>query len=302
MSRLAWSTVSAALALSLILALADAGPSKTRLLLMIVGLYGALLAAGSLLPRLDFYLPSARRGSVDQPWVALTFDDGPDPAITPALLDLLHRERVPATFFCVGAAARQHPALVAQAAADGHLIGNHSDQHGYGWTVAAPNQVFAEFDAANQTLAAILGDAPQFVRTPAGVSRPDLAETFARLRLINVAWDVRGLELLYRDPARIAARIARNARNGSIILLHEAYYGTRIVEPQQALATTQLTIARLRARGFRLVRLDQLLKQPDYAATPVNVGWLPEAGAALVEARINDILPTLEDGVSRGES
>mgnify|MGYP001212980113 CR=1 FL=1 len=296
MSRLAWSTVGAALALSLILALADAGPGKIRLLLIVSGIYVALLIAGSLSPSLDFYLLSARRSPVDQPWIALTFDDGPDPAITPALLDLLRREHIPAAFFCVGAAARQYPALVAQAAADGHLIGNHSDRHGYGWTIAASSQVFAEFAAANQTLAHILGDAPRFVRTPAGVSRPDLAEIFAQLQLTNVAWDVRGLELLYRDPARIAARIARTARNGSIILLHETYYGTRIIEPQQALAIAQRTIARLRARGFRFVRLDQLLKQPDYAMTLMNADWLPEPGAAMLKAQVNESATTRYTG------
>jgi peptidoglycan/xylan/chitin deacetylase (PgdA/CDA1 family) len=197
MSRLAWSTAGAAIGLSLIVTLAEAGPSKTQLLLSVIGVYIALLVVGSLSPRLDFYLPSARRGPVDQPWIALTFDDGPDPALTPALLKLLRRERIPAAFFCVGAAARRYPALITQAAADGHLIGNHSDRHGYGWTVAAPSQVLAEFAAANQTLAAILGAAPRFVRTPSGVSRPDLAEAFAQLQLTNVAWDVCGLELLY---------------------------------------------------------------------------------------------------------
>ena len=130
--------------------------------------------------------------------------------------------------------------------------------------------------------------APRFVRTPSGVSRPDLAEAFAQLQLTNVAWDVCGLELLYRNPARIAARIARLARNGSIILLHESYYGTRIVKPEQALTTAQLTIALLRERGFRFVRLDHLLKQPGFAASPIHARWLPEEGGAMANARIDE--------------
>ncbi len=284
MSRFAWSTVSLLIALGLLLTLADAGPHRTQLLIGLGGFYSMLLAVGSLWPRLDFYLYAMRRGSVEQPWVALTFDDGPDPAITPLLLALLRRERILAAFFFVGEAARCYPELVAQAAAEGHLIGNHSDQHGYGWAFSSTQRLFAEFATANQTLTAILGDAPRFVRTPVGVSRPDLADVLQRLQLRNIAWDVRGLELLYRDPDRIAARVAARARNGSIILLHEVYYGVRRFEPERMLATAQLTITRLHARGFRIVRLDHLLEQPAHASARLAPwGALPETGAAVVE-------------------
>ena len=276
MSRFAWTTLGVAVALGLILALAPAGSARTGLLAGLGGGYVALLAAGSLAPQLDFYLHAARRGPADRAWVALTFDDGPDPVITPLLLELLRRERVAAAFFFVGEAARRYPTLVIQAAAEGHLIGNHSDRHGYGWTVAPASRLFAEFAAASHTLAAILGQAPRFARTPAGVSRPNLAKAFQQLQLCNVAWDVRGLEGLYRDPARIAARIARRARNGSIILLHELYYGVLRFEPQRVVATAHLTIQQLRARGFDFVRLDQLLA-PDQAVWAEENGSSPAA-------------------------
>ena len=284
MSRFAWSTVCALVALGLILALVKVGLYQAYLLVGLGGCYVALLAAGSLAPHLDFYLRAVRRGSTDRPWVALTFDDGPDPTITPLLLDLLRCERISASFFFVGEAARRCPLLVARAAAEGHLIGNHSDRHGYGWAFSPTERVFAEFAAANQTLAEILGQAPRFVRTPAGVSRPHLADVLRRLQLRNVAWDVRGLEGLYRDPERIAARVARRTRNGSIILLHERYYGAPRFEPRRVLATAQLTIDRLRARGFRFVRLDRLLEQSDGDQALLD-GWgsSPGNGSLLVE-------------------
>lgn len=290
MSRFAWSTACALVAAGLILTLVKTGSYQTCLLVGLGAGYVALLAAGSLLPGLDFYLRAARRGPADRPWVALTFDDGPDPATTPLLLDLLRRERIPAAFFFVGEAARRYPNLVAQAAADGHLIGNHSDQHGYGWTVASTERLFAEFAAANRTLADILGRPPHFVRTPAGVSRPNLADALRRLQLRNVAWDVRGLEGVYRDPERIAARVARLARNGSIILLHELYYGTRCFKPRQALTTAQLTIDRLRDRGFQFVRLDRLLEQPERAAASSDRNASLETGALLIENGVDEAM------------
>jgi peptidoglycan/xylan/chitin deacetylase (PgdA/CDA1 family) len=283
MSRFAWSTVCVLVAVGLILALVENVSYQACLLAGLGVCYVALLAAGSLVPRLDFYLHAVRRGPADHPWVALTFDDGPNPATTPLLLELLQRERIPAAFFFVGEAARRYPDLVARAAADGHLIGNHSDRHGYGWAVSSAEQIFAEFAAASRTLAGILGQPPRFVRTPAGVSSPHLADALQRLQLRNVAWDVRGLEGVYRDPERIAARVARRGRNGSIILLHELYYGVCHFKPGQVLATAQRTIERLRSRGFHFVRLDRLLEQPDHAAVSSDRNTSLETGALLVE-------------------
>ncbi|MFO1424674.1 MAG: polysaccharide deacetylase family protein [Candidatus Competibacteraceae bacterium] len=270
-------------ALGLILALAKPDWRQAYALIGLSGCYVVLLVAGSLMPRLDFYLRAARCGSASRPWVALTFDDGPDPTTTPLLLELLRRERISAAFFFVGEAARRYPDLVARAAADGHLIGNHSDRHGYSWTVSPAERLFAEFEVANRTLADILGQPPRFARMPAGISRPHLANVLRRLQLCNVAWDVRGLEGFYRDPERIAARVARRARNGSIILLHELYYGTLCLKPRQALTTAQLTIDRLRARGFHFVRLDRLLEQADPAVLSSERNPPLESGVLLIE-------------------
>lgn len=289
MSRFTWSTVGLSIALGLLLTLTDAGPFQTRLLVALSGFYATLLAVGSLWPRLDFYLPAVRRGPMDQQKVALTFDDGPDPAITPRLLELLRRERISAAFFFVGEAARRYPELVVQAAADGHLIGNHSDQHRYDWAFSSTRQLFAEFATANRTLTDILGEAPRFVRTPAGVSRPDLVEVLHRLQLRNISWDVRGLELWHRHPERIANGIAARTRNGSIVLLHERHYGMRRFQPDQALTTTQLTIDCLRARHFRFVRLDVLLSgQSDRSPVESDLPDVsPETGTCWIEPRIN---------------
>ncbi len=277
-------------ALGLILTLMEPDWRQAHALISLTGCYVVLLAVGSLTPRLDFYLRAARRGPTDRPWVALTFDDGPHPATTPLLLELLRRERISAAFFFVGEAARRYPGLVARAAADGHLIGNHSDRHGYGWTVSSTERLFVEFAAANRTLADILGQPPRFARTPAGISRPHLADVLRRLQLCNVAWDVRGLEGFYRDPERIAARVARRARNGSILLLHELYYGMPCCKPRQALTTAQLTINRLRACGFHFVRLDRLLEQADPAVLSSERNPPLESGVLRVETGVDKVM------------
>jgi len=149
--------------------------------------------------------------------------------------------------------------------------------------------LFAEFANANHTLTAIVGEAPRFVRTPAGVSRPKLAGVLQRLNLRNVAWDVRGLEGLCRDPERIAARIARRTRNGSIILLHERYYGVRRFDPQQVVTAAQRTVERLRERGFEFVRLDRLLERSADHEALSSERCSPLAGGSLpVEDRVGE--------------
>ncbi len=95
---------------------------------------GAALAAsgtyawGSVAPPSQLFGPTIRRTG-DASTIALTFDDGPNPAITPQLLDLLDRHRVKATFFLIGAWVREAPSLASDIAARGHAAGNHTDTH-----------------------------------------------------------------------------------------------------------------------------------------------------------------------------
>jgi len=265
MSRFAYYTVCMLGMLGVVWKLVDSPLAQTWILAGLGLAYMVMLVAGSLFPQLGFYLLALNRGPANQSNVALTFDDGPAAGITPRLLDLLKREGVPATFFCVGEAAQNHPTLVKRAAAEGHLIANHSYGHRYYWAFLSLRRLIGEFRQANQALTEILQRTPRFVRFPFGASRPGLARILHVLNLVNVGWDVRGLEGIYQDPMTIARRIARQARNGSIILLHEAYYPNRTFDPDTVLETVRLTIAWVRERGFTFVRLDHLLEQPGYA-------------------------------------
>jgi len=243
----------------------DPLPGKIWIIFGLGLIYLAVPIAGSFFPQMDFYLTSLSRGPKDRRQVALTFDDGPDPHITPRLLDLLKQEGVPVAFFFIGNTAQNHIHLVKRADVEGHLIGNHSFFHPYNWILLSNAQIFSELNRANQVLSEILQRTPRFVRLPFGVSRPGLSQILQILNLTSVGWDARGLEGIYQNPKIIANRIARQTRNGSIILLHESYYRTQQFEPETVLETVRLTITLLRERGFTFVRLDQLLEQPGYA-------------------------------------
>jgi len=87
------------------------------------------IALGVAIPQLRFFGPYICRGTGRQNRVALTFDDGPDPRSTPALLDLLRQSEVKAAFFCIGKNVAAHPELTARIVREGHLVENHSYSH-----------------------------------------------------------------------------------------------------------------------------------------------------------------------------
>jgi peptidoglycan/xylan/chitin deacetylase (PgdA/CDA1 family) len=237
---------------------------RLALLLGLLAVYLLTLILGSVYPQLNFYFTSIRRGPADQGWVALTFDDGPDPKVTPKLLEALKDEGVKATFFLVGLSAEANPALVKRLEADGHLIGNHMYYHQAAWPLRPVFFIRQELERANAMLAKLIGNRPRFVRMPFSVGRPGLGRAFRKLNLTPVGWDVRGLEGFYREPERIAEHVSREARNGSVILLHECYYRKRDFGPDCVVETARLVIARLRERGFVFKRLDDMLGLEGY--------------------------------------
>lgn len=153
--------------------------------------------------------------------IALTFDDGPDPLITPRVLDLLDAAAARATFFCVAQQARAHPALVRDIVARGHAVENHSLAHSRMFGFYGVKRLVRDIGAAQSALADITGIAPRFFRAPFGIRTPLTEPALAHLGLTCVAWSIRTFDSVDRDTARIAARVARKLAPGAIVLLHD---------------------------------------------------------------------------------
>ncbi len=160
--------------------------------------------------------------------VALTFDDGPHPEGTPAILEVLARAGALATFFVVGEQVRRRPALVAEIAAAGHLVGLHGDRHRLQLRLGAA----ALRDDLRRGSAAIedaLGHGPVWHRPPYGIYSPSglLAARSAGLR--PLLWSRWGKDWRkFTTPARIAARVLPGVLPGDVILLHDAdFYSAR---------------------------------------------------------------------------
>jgi peptidoglycan-N-acetylglucosamine deacetylase len=201
----------------------------------------------------DWAMNTASHGSRDRRVIALTFDDGPDPLRTPALLDALGELGVPGTFFVVGKHAQAHPELCARMAREGHEIGNHTYSHRY-LPLASSHSVATELAAADAAIEHATGVVPKLVRPPWGGRSPSNVRAFDRADKRTVLWDVNSYDWKDLAPIEVAQRVVDRSRPGSIVLMHD---GGR--DHTGTIAAVKLLVPELRARGYELVTVSEAL-------------------------------------------
>lgn len=182
------------------------------------------IAAASMMPRSALLGPNITRLGAESERlgiVALTFDDGPDPEVTPAVLEMLEAAGARATFFCVGRRAEASPDLIAEIRARGHGVENHTWSHPNEFALRGPRAMGREIERAQRALEDPSAGPPRFFRSVAGMQNPWLATTLARAGLRLVSWTRRGFDTVSSDGARVAARLERGLAAGDILLLHD---------------------------------------------------------------------------------
>lgn len=153
--------------------------------------------------------------------IALTIDDGPDPLVTPQVLDLLDRFHAKATFFCIGNRAAQHPELCREIMRRGHAIENHSQRHRHDFSLLGMRGFTREIQAAQDTLFSITGVRPKFFRAPAGLRNPFLQPVLSRLGLHLASWTVRGFDTRVKAAEKVKNKLLSGLRPGAILLIHD---------------------------------------------------------------------------------
>ena len=176
--------------------------------------------AAPFFPRWSYYLPIISRGHTNEQVVALTFDDGPSPASTPFILDLLKRFNFKATFFVVGKKAAQYPELITAIAAGGHAIGNHSWSHDNLLMLRSTKQLSEDIQKTQNILQAA-GVRPTLFRPPAGISNPRLKTVLRSEKLQIVNFSCRAFDRGNKSVDGLAERILTCVRPGAILLLHD---------------------------------------------------------------------------------
>lgn len=190
---------------------------------------------------------SASATPVEAPKIALTFDDGPSAAWTPALLDGLKERGVKATFFLIGENADKNPEIVKRMAEEGHLIGNHTYHH-VELTKVSENEARLELADTSAVIVRITGKEPEYMRPPFGAWQRKLEQ---EIQMLPVLWTIDPLDWTTENQDEIVNKVVTEAEENDIILLHDCYKssieaGLRIVDI-------------LQEEGFVFVTVDELL-------------------------------------------
>ncbi|MEY2688637.1 MAG: hypothetical protein RL375_2835 [Pseudomonadota bacterium] len=249
-----------------------------------------VLCAASLWPRSQWLgrnvvrLPaaSAARGEI-----ALTIDDGPDPAVTPAVLDLLARYGVRASFFCIADRAVAQPDLVARLVAEGHEVHNHTARHDHRFSLLGPAAFRREIGSAQDSFARLTGVRPSCFRAPAGLRNPMLAPVLHDLGLTLVSWTRRGYDTRETDAARVVARlVGPGLRGGDILLLHDGNAARDALGAPVLLAVLPALFDQARRAGLRWVTLSEALGEATVSqVAPPPAGPGHESDVAVAPAR-----------------
>ncbi|MEO8700588.1 MAG: polysaccharide deacetylase family protein [Kofleriaceae bacterium] len=216
-----------------------------------------LFCYGGLEGPIDWAMNTATHGSRDHDRIALTFDDGPDPDRTPALLDALAELGVKATFFVLGKQVDAHPELVARMVREGHELGNHTYNHRY-LPLARSRSVAKELAATDAAIERAVGFVPAIARPPYGGRSPRNVRVFERSAKRLVLWDVNSFDWKGAPADEIARRVVERTRRGSIILMHEAREGGEV-----SVEAVRQLVPELRARGYEFATVTRTLEPMD---------------------------------------
>lgn len=249
-----------------------------RLAALPLGLFVLACVAAPFFPRWRLFGPWLDRGRPQQAAVALTFDDGPDPATTPLLLDLLARAgEVQATFFVVGERAARHPELIRRVLAAGHALGNHSATHDPLLMLRSTARLRREVAGCQERLASF-GVRTLAFRPPAGIVNPRLWPVLLEQGLFSVGFSRRARDFGNRRVRGMADRLLGRVRPGDVLLLHDG----PVRDPAGVagwLHEVKAVLDGLRERGLEVRPLAELLGRPP--CEPLD----PPAGAGAAAAR-----------------
>lgn len=212
-----------------------------------------------------------RHGPEHFKYVAITFDDGPDPLYTLQILDILKEKNVKATFFLIGKNAEKYPEIAKRIVKEGHSIGNHTYSHRslIPLSAAATRE---EIKKGEEAIYKATGIRPTLFRPPRGIYSMYALRFLREERYTVVLWDVSTMDWAELSPQSIVLNVLRHVKPGSIILFHDSgdivsFKGGDRTNTVKALP---LVIDELRAKGYEFVTVDQMIFLSELMRTEDN--------------------------------
>ena len=207
---------------------------------------------------------------VDGPYIAMSFDDGPSPTLTPRLLDILKQRGIKVTFFVIGQNVEHAPEIVARAAAEGHEIGNHTWDHP-ALTKLSDGRIQDEINKTSEAIFKAIGKKPVLLRPPYGAMNARVHRIVEQDGMKVVLWSVDPNDWKRPGSSVVERRILAGAKPGAIILSHDIHPGT--IEAMPA------TLDALLAKGYKFVTVSELIamesQHPKASSATREPGSLP---------------------------
>ena len=225
-------------------------------LLLIVFLYSLLIFYGCYHVGSNFFIPVICSAKTNKKEIAISFDDGPLPSFTPAILQILKEESIEAAFFCIGKRVVENKHLIQQVSELGHVIGNHSFSHHFFFDMFSSNKMLADMQQANESIENATGLSPKLFRPPYGVTNPNLAKAIRNGNYIPIGWNVRSMDTVMKDEKKLLQKMNAALKPGAIFLFHDSSHTT--------LQMLQAFIIHAKKQGYAFTRLDKMLHLNPY--------------------------------------
>lgn len=223
----------------------------------------AVLTVAGLLPRSTLLGDNLNRlpaAAIARRQIALTIDDGPDPEITPRVLDQLDAADAKVTFFCIGRRARQHPQLLQAIAARGHQVENHGDSHSWAFATFGYRRMQADIAAGCAAIGELTGRPPRFFRATAGLRNPFLDPALQSLGLRLASWTRRAYDTRCGNPETVFHRLSNGLAAGDILLMHDGHAARTPAGEPVILVVLPRLLAALREAQLHPVTLNDALQ------------------------------------------
>jgi peptidoglycan/xylan/chitin deacetylase (PgdA/CDA1 family)/glycosyltransferase involved in cell wall biosynthesis len=242
-------------------ALSSAASSHVALVLLVVAAIVLLILYAAAHPAANLFGKVIHSIDTDHKALALTFDDGPNPATTPRILSILNENNIKATFFVIGENAKRYPELLQQVHQQGHEIDVHSWTHSPRLLFSGTGRVRGELSATVSLIAEHTSATPAYFRPPWGRRSPWMLSEAGSLQLRTVTWSVDTRDWLYRSGKKVIRRFDRGLSPGAIVLMHDGQ-GQHPVEMTSTLEALPAIIERARSQGYAFMTLDELVRLP----------------------------------------
>ena len=202
--------------------------------------------------------PTYNSCNVESSTVAMTFDDGPHPKLTPKLLDMLKERNIKATFFVIGKCVAEYPDIAKRIVDEGHEIANHSWNHPQ-LTKLSPSAFDAEISQTTDAIQKATGVRPVTMRPPYGAINPTLTKRLNdEYGLCVILWSVDPQDWKIRKSDHVSGHIIKNATPGAIILAHDIHASTIDAMPA--------ALDALQSKGYKFATVSELIAMDRPAA------------------------------------